>query len=105
MRAGEVYFGKVVLRLGVPQGSILGPLPFALYTSQLCRIISHANEYADDIQLYLTFWPINLDCSVVQINNDLNIIHYMAIDHALHSNAMKTVALLEAEAKALGMFS
>ena len=59
IKIGKAVSDFIELAFGVPQGSVLGPVLFTLYTSPLGAIISrHGLQYhlyADDTQLYIAF--------------------------------------------------
>lgn len=58
---------------GVPQGSILGPLMFIIYTSNLKNSLRHCSShfYADDTQIYYSFSVDNKETVSNLINGDL----------------------------------
>ncbi len=52
---GNQSSSELYLKSGVPQGSILGPVPFSLYMLPLGSILYtyRVMQYADDIQIYI----------------------------------------------------
>lgn len=59
---------------GIPQGSILGPILFILYSADIINKITHCQYhiYADDLQVYFHFLPADTDQAVIKINEDLD---------------------------------
>ena len=57
MAIGESRSEPMILQYGVPQGSVLGPILFTVYTSTLVFLLeAHGVSYhffADDTQLYI----------------------------------------------------
>lgn len=84
------------IHLGVPQGSILGPLLFSIYISDFYKVVSHCNihNYADDTQVYFSFDPDLSHLAVEKITNDLNRLVDISAAHNLKLNANKSVFML-----------
>ena len=92
------YSDPADLHFGVPQGSVLGPILFILYTKPLSTLMnSHSlsnQSFADDTQLYTSSSIENIDSTLVTVQDCVLDIKQWMTDNKLKLNDDKTEALL-----------
>ena len=83
-----------VIRVGVPQGSILGPLLFIIYVNDLPSVIKTCdfNLYADDMEMHCS--NVNLSCAEHDLQDDLNSVYSWLCINLLSLNVPKSNVML-----------
>jgi hypothetical protein len=90
--------GWLKTNLGVPQGSVLGPLLFCLYINDICDVFGSGCVehilYADDLQIYTQVSRERVDEGISILEKAAKAVSDWAADASLTLNAGKTRAII-----------
>ncbi|XP_072044960.1 uncharacterized protein [Amphiura filiformis] len=79
---------------GVPQGSVVGPSKFTMYSAPLEDVISghgiNVISYADDTQLYCSFYPDERDAAISRLESCIADVKRWLLVNKLQLNDSKT---------------
>ena len=86
---------ELIIKSGVPQGSVLGPLLFLIYINDIVdNLESTAFLFADDTSCFRPILNGNVQNAALAVNSDLEKIHKWSKQWLVTVNTSKTVVML-----------
>ena len=86
------------VRCGIPNGSVIGPFVFILYTQQLLSVIDHRQVsrelYADDTQIYKSSHPTAVNPTIQRVEKCISDVKSCTTCNKLLMNDDNTGAIL-----------
>ena len=97
------------LNLGVPQGSVLGPIFFSLYTSPMCSIIVQHDllfhQFADDISLFTGVFHPDPSLTLLKLSSCLSALNSWFSQSQLKLNPTKSEVMFVGSSRLLAKYN